>query len=91
MIFEFDPGKSDANRKKHGVDFIEAQKLWQGPYIEIPARDEAERRRLVIGRIAGKYFSAIVTHRSAAIRIISVRRARDDEKEIYRHYHREKS
>lgn len=91
MIFEFDPGKSAANRKKHGVDFIEAQKLWQGHYLEIPARDEVERRRLVIGRIAGKYYSAIVIHRGAAIRIISVRRARDDEKEIYRRYHREES
>jgi len=88
--FEFDPEKSRINQKKHGVDFIEAQKLWRGSYVEIPARNESERRKLVIGSIAGKHYSAIVTHRSGATRIISVRRAREDEKEIYRHYQREK-
>ena len=39
MEFEFDPLKSASNREKHGVDFDQAQELWQDPMrIEVPAR-----------------------------------------------------
>ncbi len=84
MEFEFDPQKSKKNKEKHGIDFIKAQKLWEDPYrIEIPAKYVDEPRYLLIGRIKEKYWSAIFTYRSNKIRIISVRRARKDEKEIY--------
>ncbi len=84
MEFEFDPQKSKKNKEKHGIDFVEAQKLWEDPYrIEIPARYVDEPRYLLIGRIKEKYWSAIFTYRSNKIRIISVRRARKNEKEIY--------
>ncbi len=84
MEFEFDPQKSKKNKEKHGIDFIKAQKLWEDPYrIEIPAKYVDEPRYLLIGRIKEKYWSAIFTYRSNKIRIISVRRARKNEKEIY--------
>ena len=84
MEFEFDPQKSKKNKEKHGIDFVEAQKLWEDPYrIEIPAKYVDEPRYLLIGRIKEKYWSAIFTYRSNKIRIISVRRARKNEKEIY--------
>lgn len=84
MDFEFDTNKSEANKKKHGIDFIEAQALWDDPdLIEIPARTIDESRFLVIGRISGKYWSGIVTYRAEKIRIISVRRSRPEEVEIY--------
>jgi uncharacterized DUF497 family protein len=51
--------------------------------LEIPARTEDEPRWLIIGRIDGKLWSAVVTSRSDAIRIISVRRSRDDEVALY--------
>ena len=39
MDFEFDKRKSQINKKKHGIDFIEAQALWDDPdRIEIPAK-----------------------------------------------------
>ena len=80
MAFEFDPRKSAANLEKHGIDFVEAQRLWEDPdLLEIPARTEDEPRWLIIGRIDAKLWSAVVTSRSDAIRIISVRRSRDDE------------
>ncbi|WP_242045086.1 BrnT family toxin [Anabaena catenula] len=45
MDFEFDPNKSAINKTKHGIDFIEAQKLWiDVNRIEIPARTEDEAR-----------------------------------------------
>jgi len=84
MDFEFDPDKSEANRKKHGIDFIEARGLWNDPgRVVIPARTEDEERDLVIGKIGEKYWSAVVTHRNENVRIISVRRSRDEEKDIY--------
>jgi hypothetical protein len=84
MEFEFDANKSATNKTKHGIDFIEAQKLWiDANFIEIPARITDEPRFLVIGKIAGKYWSAVITYRSDKIRIISVRRSRAEEVNIY--------
>ncbi len=84
MKFEFDPSKSKNNKKKHGIDFIEAQALWEDPDLfEIPARTTDEQRFLVIGKIAVKHWSGVITYRVENIRIISVRRARDEEIEIY--------
>lgn len=82
--FEFDPKKSAKNKVKHGIDFIEAQSLWDDPdLLEIPAKTEDEPRFLVIGRIGSKHWSAIVTYRNYNIRIISVRRSRIEEVDLY--------
>ena len=83
-VFEFDERKSQAIFKKHGIDFIEAQLLWTDPYfIESPAKTSDEPRFLVIGRIKGKHWSAVVTPRDHSIRIISVRRSPKEEVAIY--------
>ena len=43
--FEFDPGKSRSNRDKHGIDFREAQLLWNDPnLLEVGARTVDEAR-----------------------------------------------
>ena len=82
--FEFDPAKSAANLEKHGIDFIGAQALWSDPdRLEVPARSLDEPRTQVIGRIGDVLWSAFVTMRDDHIRIISVRRARDEEKAAY--------
>ena len=84
MEFEFDPAKSLANQKKHGIDFKAAQTIWHDDCrLEIPARVQGEPRHLVIGRIGNNYWSAIITYRRATIRLISVRRARKEERELY--------
>lgn len=84
MDFEFDPDKSAENKRKHGIDFVEAQVLWtDAALLEIPARVVDEPRWLLIGRIAEKHWSAVITRRGDSVRIISVRRSRDDEVEIY--------
>ncbi|TRT97693.1 MAG: BrnT family toxin [Microcystis aeruginosa Ma_AC_P_19900807_S300] len=80
----FDPNKSQANKNKHGLDFVEAQVLWlDSQKVEISARTENEPRFVVIGIIAGKHWSAVVTYRQTKIRIISVRRSRSEDVEIY--------
>lgn len=82
--FEYDEQKSQRNLDKHGIDFVEAQLLWHDPnLIEIPARTAGEPRFLVIGRIVGKHWSAVITPRGDRIRIISVRRSRSEEVAIY--------
>jgi hypothetical protein len=84
MGFEYDPDKSAENRRKHGIDFEEAQKLWaDARLVEIPARTADEPRWLFIGRINEKHWSAIVTRRGENIRLISVRRSRNEEVAIY--------
>ena len=84
MAFEFDPEKSAGNKMKHGIDFLEAQALWDDPdYIEIPVMTIDEPRFLVIGKIDSKHWSGVITYRGDTIRIISVRRSRKEEVEIY--------
>jgi len=84
MKFEFDPEKSASNRVKHGMDFHEAQYLWLDPErVVITARTEKEARFLMIARFKGHFWSVIYTGREDVIRIISVRKSRDNEKKIY--------
>ncbi len=82
--FEYDQDKSAANKDKHGIDFEEAQELWRDPdLLEIPARTTDEPRWMVIGKLGGKHWSAVITRRGDNVRLISVRRSRDEEVEVY--------
>lgn len=84
MEFEFDKRKSQINKKKHGIDFIEAQALWNDPdRIEIPTKTVDEQRFLIVAKLSDQYWSGIITYRNEKIRIISVRRSRKEEIEIY--------
>ena len=83
-MFEFDERKSQSNLIKHGIDFVGAQELWNDPgRVTIRARTTDEPRYLVVGKIGTKIWSAVVTIRNTTIRLISVRRARKSEVEIY--------
>ena len=83
-MFEFDDLKSKSNLKKHGIDFIEAQALWNDSnLLEIPAKTLDEPKFLTIGRIKQKYWSAVITYRNGKVRLISVRRSRDEEVTLY--------
>jgi hypothetical protein len=84
MEFEFDESKSQSNKGKHGINFVEAQALWLDPdRLEIPARTEDEERFLLIGKRQGKHWSAVITYRGERVRIISVRRSRREEVQLY--------
>ena len=80
MNFEYDPVKSATNKIKHGIDFEEAQTLWKDPYaLTAPLGVSDEPRMLVVAMFKEKLWTAVITHRNEAVRIISVRRARKDE------------
>ena len=85
MKFEYDENKSKTNKSKHGIDFEEANELWKDPYsFELSSiQSEDEDRFLVLGRISSKNYTSIITYRDDVIRIISVRRSRQKEIELY--------
>lgn len=84
MVFEYDPAKRSANKYKHGIDFNEAQGLWDDPWrLDVPVQTEGEARLLTLARLNGGIWAAIWTTRGENIRIISVRRARKDEVAYY--------
>ena len=84
MIFEWDDEKSRTNQTKHGIDFDTARALWDdGNRVEIQSPYPVESRSILIGKIDKKLWTAIFTQRGDALRIISVRRARKLEAELY--------
>jgi len=84
MMFAFDTQKSESNKEKHGIDFHEAQYLLMDPERAIiPARMLHEVRYLMVARYHGIFWSVVYTTMGDVIRIISVRKSREDEKEIY--------
>jgi uncharacterized DUF497 family protein len=85
MVFEYDQNKSHSNKRKHGIDFEEAQRLWSDPNVfMIPSlQKQDEERFLVFGKIEKRHYTAIVTFRGEALRSISVRRSRKKEIEYY--------
>jgi uncharacterized DUF497 family protein len=86
MRFEFDPGKSASNKLKHGIDFVEAQALWQDESAtDLVSKPGNEPRFLHVAKMpgTGKIWSAIFTYRDEIVRLISVRRAREKEEQAY--------
>ena len=84
MLFEYDPAKSARNRIKHGIDFEQAKRLWSGKVVTVPSLGEyGEVRYVMLGVIDGKQWTAVFTRRGERIRIISVRRSRKKEVEVY--------
>ena len=82
--FEWDEVKSTSNLAKNGIDFDTAKGLWADPFLlEVPARPLDEPRWLVIGVLNKKFWSAVITRRNGVVRLISVRRSRTEEIEIY--------
>ena len=83
-MFEFDDAKSESNRKKHGIDFNDAQLLWTDPnLLLIPAKTDDEPRYLALGIIDQRHWSAVVTFRGENVRLISVCRSRREEVVLY--------
>ena len=84
MEFEFDQAKSEANRLKHGIDFVQAQELWEDLYaLQIQAKSDTEPRFALIASMQGKVWSVFFTERNTKIRIISARRSRTNEEDLY--------
>ena len=82
--FEFDTRKSISNKRKHGIDFEEAKALWDDPeLLIIDARSEDEPRSRLVAKLGVVYWPAFFTKRGDTIRILSVRKARREERNEY--------
>ena len=84
MKFEYDINKSISNKQKHGIDFEVAKLLWNDDrMVEIKTSYDDEERFINIGKISAQVYAVVTTYRKENIRIISARRARKKEIEIY--------
>lgn len=84
ISFEWDEPKRRRNLAKHGIDFLSAEELFaDGGAVTRPARSDTEMRFQTIGLVAGRCLTAIWTERNGRVRLISLRRSRDEE-ERYR-------
>ena len=84
-VFEWSAAKRLAVLQERGLDFIDGQLLFDGrPLYTAPSARGAEMRWLSIGELSGRIIAVVWTQRSNAIRIITMRRARDGEKARYR-------
>jgi uncharacterized protein len=84
MRFEWDERKRFSNLEKHSLDFFDVSAVFEEPHIIVPSGHAGEEERfLVIGVFAGRVVTVVYTPRSEAIRIISFRRARHEERQKY--------
>jgi uncharacterized DUF497 family protein len=84
-IFEWDADKSQGNQEKHEISFEQGKGLWldeDGVEIKIPLYTQ-EVRYFLIAQYEGKIWTAVFTYRDENIRLISIRRSRDNERKIY--------
>jgi uncharacterized DUF497 family protein len=86
MAFEWDSVKNASNFAKHGVDFDDAARIFDGPVLEKidRRRDYGEERMAAVGMVNGIEVFVVYTWRGRNRRIISARRANHHEREAYR-------
>ena len=84
MEFEWDEAKRAANRIKHGFDFEDVFEIFEGSLLVTETGWPDERRLKAIGLFRGHEMAVVYTMRGETIRIISVRRARHEERGEYR-------
>ena len=85
MRFEWDEVKRQANLKKHGFDFLDAERVFAGETLtSLDNRfDYGEIRFLTIGILDGRAVGITHTQTDEVMRIISIRKARKNEEETY--------
>lgn len=86
MRFVWNDEKSRSNLQKHGLSFGDAEEVFSGPCVtfEDDRFDYGETRFLTLGELAGRIVVIAHTPRGDATRIISMRKAKKREQEIYR-------
>jgi len=86
MAFEWDAAKNTANLAKHGIDFRDAVRIFEGPVLEKTdrRREYGEERIAAVGVVKGFGLYVVYTIRGGKRRIISARRANRHEREAYR-------
>jgi uncharacterized DUF497 family protein len=81
--FEWDSAKREANLEKHGIDFADAMRIFQEPFLVRPSPRGGEERFVALGSLDGRIIAVIFTARGETCRLISARRARKNEEDEY--------
>jgi uncharacterized protein len=83
LRYEWDEQKRLTNQIKHGLDFYDVSSVFEYPHVIVPSAHGSEARFLSIGNFEGRFVTVVYTMRGERIRIISFRRARNAERDIY--------
>ena len=85
MNIEWDDNKNDINIKKHNIDFNDAYKIFEKPILtKVDDRfDYGEKRWIGLGQLESICVDFVFTMRGKKLRIISIRKANQTEKEVY--------
>ncbi len=83
MLFEWDESKRQTNLAKHGIDFRDAIRVFDGPVFESVNRRRGEERMVAIGSMEGIEIVLVYVMRGKQRRIISARRAHRNERQDY--------
>ena len=82
--FEWDDKKNKSNQEKHKIAFEDATDVFTDPNrLEYVSEKQAETRYLTIGKAFQAIISVVYTTRDLIIRIISARRANQEERRTY--------
>ena len=85
MRFEWDEAKRESNLLKHGIDFIDVEKVFEGEIITIldDRFDYGEDRFITLGLLDGRVVLIVHTETDNLIRLISARKATRNEEISY--------
>lgn len=85
MEFTWSEAKRAANLKAHGLDFVDAPRVFEG--VTFTFEDDrfsyGEQRFVTLGLLAGVPVSLVHTETDYEIRVISFRKATNREAQIY--------
>jgi uncharacterized protein len=85
VVIEWDEAKRQSNLLKHGLDFADAEFIFDHDVWEIEdtREDYGEERIITFGLLKGRVVILIYTPKADGIRMISLRKADSDEERLY--------
>ena len=82
-MYEWNEEKRNAVLLKHSIDFFDVVEIFAQDHLILHARSDVEERRIAVGQMNSVTLAVVYTHRDGAIRIITARRARKNEREQF--------
>jgi uncharacterized DUF497 family protein len=86
MRYEWDERKRAANLDKHGLDFVDADLVFEAAFkatVEVTRAEDAEPRFADFAEVRGAVLKLVYTMRRGAVRCISLRPASKRERKAF--------
>ena len=84
MEFEWDEVERLKVLEQHGIDFVDLDELFDRDVLYLPARSDGEAREMAVGWTGSMWVAGVFTRRGGKLRLITARRARENERRAYR-------